>query len=108
MKAGKLKERIVIERPSGEENENGEPLPDAWVVHSRPWADVLFVNGKEHVVSGAVRGSTVASMRIRYRAGLDEQMRVRYDGRLYDIKAVLPARARGYLDLSVKVGEKYV
>ncbi|KVL39793.1 head-tail adaptor protein [Burkholderia sp. MSMB1835] len=108
MKAGKLKERIVIERPSGEENENGEPLPGAWVVHARPWADVLFVNGKEHVVSGAVRGSTVASMRIRYRAGIDEQMRVRYDGRLYDITAVLPARMRGYLDLSVKVGEKYV
>lgn len=108
MKAGKLKERIVIERPSGEENENGEALPNSWVVHARPWADVLFVNGKEHVVSGAVRGSTVASMRIRYRAGIDEQMRVRYGGRLYDITAVLPTRTRGYLDLSVKVGEKYV
>ncbi|MBZ5793913.1 phage head closure protein [Burkholderia contaminans] len=108
MKAGKLKERIVIERPSGEENENGEPLPDAWIEHSKPWADVLFVSGKEHVVSGAIRGATVASMRIRYRPGIDEQMRVRYDGRLYDITAVLPSRKRGHLDLSVKVGEKYV
>nr|WP_256719880.1 head-tail adaptor protein [Burkholderia pseudomallei] len=66
MKTGKLKERIVIERPSGETNENDEPIPGAWIVHARPWADVLFLNGKEHVISGAVRGATIASMRIRY------------------------------------------
>jgi SPP1 family predicted phage head-tail adaptor len=108
MRAGKLSERIVIERRSGAVNENDEPLPDAWVEHARPWSDVRFMNGKEHVVSGAVRGASVASMRIRHRAGIDEDMRIRYDGRLYDITAVLPSRKRGYLDLSVKAGEKYV
>ncbi|KVH78384.1 head-tail adaptor protein [Burkholderia ubonensis] len=108
LRASGLTELIVIERPSGETNENDEPIPGAWVEHARLWADVRFLNGKEHVVSGAIRGSAVASMRVRYRADLDEQMRVRYGGKLYDITAVLPARARGYVDLSVKVGEKYV
>ncbi|CAJ9866677.1 hypothetical protein [Burkholderia pseudomallei] len=31
-----------------------------------------------------------------------------YGDQIYDIVAVLPNRAKGYLDLPVKVGEKYV
>ncbi|ABC35672.1 phage head closure protein [Burkholderia pseudomallei] len=108
LRASGLTEFIIVERPSGEKNENDEPIPSAWIERARLWANVRFLSGKEYVVSGAVRGSAVASMRIRYRADIDEQMRVRYGGRLYDITAVLPARARGYVDLLVKVGEKYV
>ncbi|VUD47044.1 hypothetical protein UKMH10_1431 [Burkholderia pseudomallei] len=47
-------------------------------------------------------------MRIRFRRDVDSEMRIRHDGRLYDIAAVLPNRRHGYVDLSVKVGEKYV
>ncbi|MDN7584195.1 phage head closure protein [Burkholderia orbicola] len=108
MEAGKLTERIEIERRTGATNENDEPLPDAWERHARVWADVRFVNGIEHVVSGAVRSAVVASFRIRFRRDVDAEMRVSYLGALYDIVAVLPNRAKGYVDLSVKVGGKYV
>ncbi|EEP51352.1 phage head-tail adaptor [Burkholderia pseudomallei MSHR346] len=47
-------------------------------------------------------------MRIRFRLDVDSEMRVRYGDQIYDIVAVLPNRAKGYLDLSVQVGEKYV
>lgn len=108
LKAGDLTERISIEKRGGRENENGEPLPDDWVTHATTWANVRFMSGKEHVVSGAVRSSAVASMRIRFRRDIESEMRVRYSDQLYDIVAVLPNRADGYVDLSVKVGEKYV
>ncbi|WP_063895017.1 phage head closure protein [Burkholderia ubonensis] len=108
MEAGKFSERIEIERRTGATNENDEPLPDAWELQARVWADVRFVNGIEHVVSGAVRSTAVASFRIRYRRDVNADMRVRYLCALYDIVATLPNRAKGYIDLSVKVGEKYV
>ncbi|KVU27557.1 head-tail adaptor protein [Burkholderia ubonensis] len=108
MEAGKFTERIEIERRTGATNENDEPLPDAWELQARVWADVRFVNGIEHVVSGAVRSTSVASFRIRYRREVNADMRVRYLCALYDIVATLPNRAKGYIDLSVKVGEKYV
>lgn len=108
MEAGKFTERIEIERRTGATNENDEPLPDAWERHARVWADVRFVNGIEHVVSGAVRSAAVASFRVRFRRDVDAEMRVRYLGALYDIVAVLSNRVQGYVDLSVKVGEKYV
>ncbi|SMG00335.1 Phage protein [Burkholderia singularis] len=66
------------------------------------------MSGKEHVISGAIRSAAVASIRIRFRNDVDSEMRIRYDGWLYDIVAVLPNRKKGSLDLSVKVGEKYV
>ncbi|RQT38385.1 phage head closure protein [Burkholderia contaminans] len=108
LRSSDLTERVVIERRSGRTNENDEPLPDDWVKHDDAWANVLFVSGKEQVVSGAVRSSAVASVRIRFRSDIDSEMRIRYDGQLYDIVAVLPNRRKGSLDLSVKVGEKYV
>lgn len=70
MKAGKLTERVDIERAGGATNENGEALPDSWVLHARVWADVEFINGVKHVVSGATRSSAVASVRVRYRADM--------------------------------------
>ncbi|AOJ07592.1 phage head closure protein [Burkholderia mayonis] len=108
LKAGELTERITIEKRGGGENENGEPLPGDWVEHASVWANVRFLSGKEYVVSGAVRSSAVASMRIRFREDVDAEMRVWHTGRLYDVVAVLPNRWQGYVDLSVKVGEKYV
>ncbi len=108
MRAGKLTERVDIERSGGATNENGEALPDSWVLHARVWADVEFINGVKHVVSGATRSSAVASVRIRYRVDIDATMRVRYLGRVFDIVAVLPNRGAGRLDLSVKTGEMYV
>jgi SPP1 family predicted phage head-tail adaptor len=108
LRSSDLTEFIAIERQGGRTNENGEPLPDDWVTHDRVWADVRFISGKEHVISGAVRSSAIASIRIRFRTDIDSDMRIRYDGQLYDIVAVLPNRKKGSLDLSVKVGEKYV
>ncbi|BEH60170.1 phage head-tail adaptor [Burkholderia pseudomallei] len=108
LKAGELTERITIEKRGGGVNENGEPLPGDWVEHASVWANVRFLSGKEYVVSGAIHSSAIASMRIRFRRDVDSEMRIRHDGRLYDIAAVLPNRRHGYVDLSVKVGEKYV
>ncbi|WP_245637204.1 phage head closure protein [Burkholderia singularis] len=80
---------------------------EASALHVRLWADVLFVSGKEHIVSGAERSVAVASMRIRFRRDINSTMRIRCDGQLYDIVVVLPNRRKDHLDLSVKVGEKY-
>ncbi|KOE23088.1 phage head closure protein [Burkholderia multivorans] len=108
LRSSDLTEFISIERRGGRTNENDEPLPDDWVTHDQVWASVLFISGKEHVISGAVRSSAIASIRIRFREDIDSEMRIRYGNQLYDIVAVLPNRKNGSLDLPVKVGEKYV
>jgi SPP1 family predicted phage head-tail adaptor len=96
--AGTLKDRIVIERQTTGTDAIGQPI-DAWSVVANPLANIRYPSGVSTIKSGADVSTVRASIRIRYRAGLDAGMRVTATGRVFDIKAVLPNRAEGYVDL---------
>lgn len=100
MGAGAFNFRVVLQqRPSGKDA-FGQEVVGEWTEVARVWADVRHASGVEAVKSGADLSTVRASVRIRYRAGVDAGMRLLIDGRPYDIRAVMPTSDRAFLDLA--------
>jgi len=103
--AGKLNRRATIQQKTVTYDELHQPTGEAWVDLATVWADVRHVSGIEAVRSGADTSVVQASIRIRYRPGLDADMRVLCDGKTYDVRAVLDdVAARKYTDLVCALG----
>lgn len=96
--AGQLTERINIEQRTTTQDSIGQPV-ETWSLVSAVWASIRHPSGLSAIKADADVSIVKASIRIRYRAGIDAGMRVVHGLTIYDIKAVLPNRAGGYVDL---------
>lgn len=106
MRIGKLNRQVSIQANQSVLDEYGEPLPAAWVEVAKVWADVQILSGLQTIKEGVDVSVVKASMRIRYREDLTAAMRVVYQGRVFDIRAVLPdVSKREYLDLVCESGQ---
>lgn len=109
--SGSLDRLVRIERRERDEDELGQPL-DRWVPIATVWANVRMLTGKETIRADAVVGEASASIRIRFRRGLETGMRavlLRFEGgepvddEFFEILKPLPDYgSRGYTDLVCK------
>lgn len=97
-RAGKLDKRIRIEQRGDTVDAVGQPV-ESWSLVAEVWANIRYPSGLSAIKAGADVSLVKASIRIRYRAGLDAGMRVTQGSDIFDIKAVLPNRAEGCIDL---------
>jgi len=103
MQAGRLNRRCTLQAQTGVD-ELGQPLPDGWVDVATVWADIRMKSGLEAIKAGAVVSTVQASIRIRYRAGVNAGMRVVHNLTNYNITAVMPdVGGREYVDLVCEV-----
>lgn len=99
MRAGQLNQRVTIERKAAGQDALGQPLM-LWELVAAVWADIRHTAGLEVIKGGADTSIVRASIRIRYRTGLDAGMRVTHGTDTYDVRAVLSDVAgREYVDL---------
>ena len=102
--ASAFSKRITIERRTSAQDAWGQPIPDAWTPVASLWANVRHMGGAEAIRADAVTSSVRASIRIRWRTGIDAGMRVKVGAAVYEIKAVLPEMARReHVDLVCEV-----
>lgn len=97
MRAGSLKDRIVIQHKVDARDNFGQPIA-TWAEIKKVWADFRFLNGTETIKAGVEAAELKASVRIR-KTEITNQMRVLFKGVVYEITAVLPAQA--HIDLTV-------
>lgn len=97
MRAGSLKDRIEIQHKVEVSDDFGQPIP-TWAEFKKVWSDFRFLNGTETIKAGGEASELKASVRIR-NLPVTNQMRVLFKGVVYEITAVLPARA--HIDLTV-------
>ena len=97
MKDADLNQRVTIQQQSTTQDEAGQPI-QTWSDVAAAWASVKHTNGMQSIKSGADVAIVKASIRIRYRTGINAGLRVVHGSTLYDIKAVLPD-GRQWLDL---------
>ena len=103
MQAGRLNRRCVLQTPSTEADELGQPIP-GWTDVATVWASIRHLSGVEAIKADAVTSTVKASIRIRYRTGLNAGMRVVHGAQVYQIEAVMPDLARReFVDLVAKV-----
>lgn len=94
--------RITIQQRQSDGN-LGRPS-NVWDDVATVWANVLLGSGSEVIRSGQVASRVQASIRIRWRTGINAEMRVQARGVRYSIKAVLPdLRGREHVDLVCEV-----
>lgn len=103
MQAGTLNRRISLQRPADGVDDIGQPLT-GWTEVAQLWADIRHQSGLQAVRADADVAKVRASIRIRYRSGVTEGMRVVHGATVYAIKAVLPDEAgRQHVDLVCEV-----
>jgi len=85
-----------------EQDDSDGQIEETYVPLSEVWADVRMVSGKEFIEGGARQSSVVATIRIRYRPGLEASMRVLHDARTFHVEAILddPKSGRDWVTLA--------
>lgn len=103
MNAGKLDQRVTLERKTSEQDPRTGEMLDEWVPLVTAWAAVEPLVGREYLAAAALQADVSARVRMRYRPGVTPADRVNHDGKLYGIESVIDVRsARRELQLMVR------
>jgi SPP1 family predicted phage head-tail adaptor len=103
MQAGRLNRRCVLQSPGTATDELGQPIP-GWTDVATVWADIRMKSGLESIKAGASVSVVQASIRVRYRAGINAGMRIVHNLVAYQITAVMPdVGGREFVDLVAEV-----
>lgn len=94
MRAGALRHRIAIEEKSVAQNEFGEEEA-TWNTFVDAWASIRPLTGREFLESRAQGQEISHEVRLRHRDGVTPEMRVSFDGRVFDIEAAMNVEERG-------------
>jgi SPP1 family predicted phage head-tail adaptor len=97
--AADFNQRIAIQQRSASQDVLGQPV-ETWTDVAAVWASIKHPSGLQAIKAEADVSLVKASIRIRWRTGIDAGMRVLHGAVVYDIRAVLPDVAgRQYVDL---------
>ena len=91
--AGKLRQRISIQRRDAGQDAIGQPV-DTWTEVRSCWADIRHTSGVEAGKADTLTSAARASIRIRWTDAASPDMRVVIGSTVYAIKGVLPDLAR--------------
>ena len=94
---GNLDQRISIQVRDLVVDQVGQPI-EVWLPVAELWANIKHLSGAESIRGDAPLSTLRASIRIRWRAGLDAGMRVLHGATVYEIKALVP-QGREWIDL---------
>ena len=92
MKAGKLDQRVTLERQSRVLGPLGQPV-NAWAPLMTVWAAVEPLVGREYLAAQAAQSEVTARVTMRYRTGITAQDRVIHNGTTYGIESLVDVRS---------------
>ena len=98
MRIGPLRHRVALQSltvGSPQQTAPGEP-DAAWTTTATVWASIEPLAGRELFAAQEHHADVDVRIRIRYRSGMTEKMRVSYDGKLYSIRAVIDRSLRNW------------
>ncbi len=91
--ASRLRHKITIETSSESANSYGEAV-QTWTTYATMKAAVEPLNGREYFSGQQTDAEINTRFRIRYVAGITSKMRIAFDSRTFDIKAVINDQER--------------
>lgn len=86
MNIGDLRHRITLQECVSGQDEAGQPVQE-WQDVATVWGAVEPLRGREYFAAQQVQAEVTTRIRIRYRKGIRPEMRVLYDGRIFQIVA---------------------
>jgi SPP1 family predicted phage head-tail adaptor len=103
--AGRLRHVVSVERQVEIVDSNGD--------HSRDWeyvtsirAEIKPMSGRELLMAQQVQSAVSVSIIARYRSDIDSTCRIRYNGTIYNIQAVItdPNSGREWMTMPCAIG----
>lgn len=92
--AGRLRWRVRLLERATSLDAWGEPA-DSWLPVASVWAEVIDLRGREFLEARQVEGAEISTrVRMRWRPGLREGMRLEAGGRQLEVTAVLDPDGR--------------
>jgi SPP1 family predicted phage head-tail adaptor len=88
MRAGDLNKYVTIQYPALSKNSFGEEI-ETWVDHVNVWCSIEPISGSEKWLQQQRVSEATYKIRMRYRLGIDERMRIKYKNRNLQFLAVL-------------------
>ncbi len=88
IKIGNLRQRVSIEEPL-RTGDGGGGAQESWVELAQVWAQIRPLNGSERAEADGIAGKVSHEIVMRFRADIAPEHRLFYDGRIFDIRAVL-------------------
>ena len=98
MDAGKLRERVTVQQASEVRNTLGETVL-SWSTFAERWASVEGVSARESLAFGQQQIDVTHRVRLRYLAGLTQNMRIQWRGRTLEIISLLEHNNRSEHEL---------
>ncbi len=92
MNAGRLDQRVTLERVTYEQDEIGA-ITEIWAPLVETWAAVEPLNGREFFAAQTTLAEVTTRIRVRYRPGLTSVDRVNHEGQLHNIVAIIDPRS---------------
>lgn len=92
MNAGKLDQRVTVERFTSTVDDWGTPI-ESWAPLFTCWAAVEPLVGREYIAAQAAQSEVTARIRMRFRPWMTAQDRVIHDGKTYNIVSVIDVRS---------------
>lgn len=94
MKAGELRHKVTLQQMSTTRDSFGAVV-ETWADVATVWAAIEPAGGRETLAGQEVTAEVTHRVRIRYRADVTPEMRANFQGRVFDIQAVLNVDGRG-------------
>jgi SPP1 family predicted phage head-tail adaptor len=88
MNPGLFRHRITLLKMVVTEDEIGQQIEE-WQPIRTCWAAIKTVSGREYFTAASVQAERTYRFIIRYTPGINETMKIDYQGRLFDIQSVL-------------------
>ncbi len=93
MRAGKLRNKVVIQEPKEIVNSTGE-VTQSWQDVDRVWCSVEPLRGAEFFAAAQTQGQADYKIIMRHRADLTPKMRLLFNNQPLDIEAVINVESR--------------
>lgn len=104
---GKMDRRVLIQLKTTEAVESNEDFESGWTEFQQVWARVDEKSGGEYYRDDKLTAVTVADFYIRYITGLSEDMRIVYNRRYYNIKAIIFVDRKRTIKITAESGGEY-
>ena len=100
--ASRLRKRIVLEQPLSQADGAGG-LTLSWQEFATIWAEILPRRASENLFAGQLENRASHKIMLRYLAGIDTKMRIKFGTRYFNIISILNVEERNkMLEISVE------
>lgn len=107
-KIGKFDRKITIQYKDTTRNRANEPEETGWLDYTTVWCRVEEKSGSEEYRGDKETAWTLADFFIRYKLGIKEGMRILFNSRIYDIKAIIFIDRKRFMRITAESGGEYV